>query len=154
MNVEYINPFIEASQSVLMMMTGNKPTLGKVYLKKVPFPSDDIAVIVGLTGRIRGQVVISLNTDTALTVASAMMGGVALAELDEISKSAIAELGNMIMGNTATILSSRGIGIEITPPSLLVGQNMVITPAHMRTICVPLILSGEKSIEINVSLEE
>jgi len=83
-----------------------------------------------------------------------MMGGVALAELDEISKSAIAELGNMIMGNTATILSSRGIGIEITPPSLLVGQNMVITPAHMRTICVPLILSGEKSIEINVSLEE
>lgn len=154
MNVEYINPFIEASQSVLMMMTGNKPTLGKVYLKKVPFPSDDIAVIVGLTGRIRGQMVISLNTDTALTVASAMMGGVALAELDEISKSAIAELGNMIMGNTATILSSRGIGIEITPPSLLVGQNMVITPAHMRTICVPLILSGEKSIEINVSLEE
>ncbi|HOP71865.1 chemotaxis protein CheX [Thermoclostridium caenicola] len=154
MNVEYINPFIEASQSVLTMMTGNKPALGKVYLKKVPFQSDDIAVIVGLTGRIRGQVVISLSTSTALMVASAMMGGVALAELDEISKSAISELGNMIMGNTATILASRGIGIEITPPSLLVGQNMVITPAHMRTICVPLMLEGEKSIEINVSLEE
>ncbi|HPU21949.1 MAG TPA: chemotaxis protein CheX [Thermoclostridium caenicola] len=154
MNVEYINPFIEASQSVLTMMTGSKPALGKVYLKKVPFQSDDIAVIVGLTGRIRGQVVISLSTGTALMVASAMMGGVALAELDEISKSAISELGNMIMGNTATILASRGIGIEITPPSLLVGQNMVITPAHMRTICVPLMLEGEKSIEINVSLEE
>ncbi|HOL85693.1 MAG TPA: chemotaxis protein CheX [Thermoclostridium caenicola] len=154
MNVEYINPFIEASQSVLTMMTGNKPALGKVCLKKVPFQSDDIAVIVGLTGRIRGQVVISLSTGTALMVASAMMGGVALAELDEISKSAISELGNMIMGNTATILASRGIGIEITPPSLLVGQNMVITPAHMRTICVPLMLEGEKSIEINVSLEE
>lgn len=154
MNVEYINPFIEASQSVLTMMTGSKPVLGKVYLKKVPFPSDDIAVIVGLTGRIRGQVVISLSNDTALTVASAMMGGVALAELDDISKSAISELGNMIMGNTATILSSRGIGIEITPPSLLVGQNMVITPAHMRTVCVPLLLADEKSIEINVSLEE
>jgi len=154
MNVEYINPFIEASQSVLTMMTGSKPALGKVYLKKVPFQSDDIAVIVGLTGRIRGQVVISLSTSTALMVASAMMGGVALAELDEISKSAISELGNMIMGNTATILASRGIGIEITPPSLLVGQNMVITPAHMRTICVPLMLEGEKSIEINVSLEE
>ena len=34
MNVEYINPFIEASQSVWTMMTGNKPVLGKVYLKK------------------------------------------------------------------------------------------------------------------------
>ena len=89
MNVEYINPFIEASQSVWLMMTGNKPALGKVYLKKVPFQSDDIAVIVGLTGKIRGQVVISMNTNTALKVASSMMGGVLLAELDDMSKSAI-----------------------------------------------------------------
>lgn len=154
MNVEYINPFIEASQSVLTMMTGSKPILGKVYLKNVPFQNDDIAVIVGLTGKIRGQVVISLSTSTALKVASAMMGGFPVAELDDMSKSAISELGNMIMGNTATILASRGIGIEITPPSLLIGDKMMITPAHMRTICVPLLLGEEKTIEINVSLEE
>ncbi|MDI9515042.1 MAG: chemotaxis protein CheX [Clostridiaceae bacterium] len=154
MNVEYINPFIEASQSVWTMMTGNKPVLGKVYLKKVPYQSDDVAVIVGLTGKIRGQVVISMRTDTALKVVSSMMGGMAVPELDEISKSAISELGNMIMGNTATILASRGIGIEITPPSLLIGEKMLITPAHMTTICVPLLLEGDDPIEINVSLEQ
>lgn len=154
MNVEYINPFIEASQSVLMMMTGSKPALGKVYLKDVPFQSDDVAVIVGLTGKIRGQVVISLSADTALMVASAMMGGIMLPELDDISRSAISELGNMIMGNTATILAGRGVGIEITPPSLLIGEKMVITPAHMKTICVPLLLGEKNPIEINVSLEE
>ena len=61
MNVEYINPFIEASQSVIVMMTGVKPELGKVYLRRTPFPSENIAVIVGLTGRIRGQVMSFLS---------------------------------------------------------------------------------------------
>lgn len=154
MNVEYINPFIEASQSVLMMMTGKKPILKQVYLRKSPFSSDNIAVIVGLTGRIRGQVIISLSLASALSVASAMMGGMPVSELDDISKSAISELGNMIMGNTATLLASRGIGIEITPPSLLVGEKITIAPSNMKTICVPLELDGGNVMEIDVSLEE
>ncbi len=154
MNVEYINPFIEASQSVFQMMTGNKPILGQVYMKKNPFESANIAVIVGLTGRIRGQVVISMTLSSALEIASAMMGGMQVDAMDEISKSAISELGNMIMGNTATILAGRGIGIEITPPSLLVGEKMVITPAHMKTVCIPLNISDTGKFEIDVSLAE
>ncbi len=154
MNVEYINPFIEASQSVLMMMTGSKPELGQVYIRKSPFQSDNVAVIVGLTGRIRGQVVLSFSKKSALSVASAMMGGMTVSELDEISKSAISELANMIMGNTATLLASRGVGIEITPPSLLMGEKLMITPANMKTICIPLNIGGDNLIDIDVSLEE
>ncbi len=153
MKVEYINPFIEASQSVLVMMTGIKPELGKVYLRKAPFASENIAVIVGLTGQIRGQVVISFCQSSALSIASAMMGGMPLTELDDISKSAISELANMIMGNTATILASRDIGIEITPPSLLMGEKLLISPTNMQTISIPLVL-GNSKIEIDVSLEE
>ena len=108
MNVEYINPFIEASQSVLTMMTGNKPELGQVYIRKSPFSSENVAVIVGLTGKIRGQVVLSFSKNSALAVASSMMGGMELSDLDEISKSAISELANMIMGNTATLLAVEG----------------------------------------------
>jgi len=154
MNVDYINPFIEASQSVIMMMTGVKPGLGKVYIRKSPFPSENIAVIVGLTGKIRGQVVISFSKNSALMVASAMMGGMPLIELDEISKSAISELANMIMGNTATLLAGRNIGIDITPPSLLMGEKLVIAPANMQTVSIPLILNENNTIEIDVSLED
>ena len=155
MNVEYINPFIEASKYVIMMMTGNKPELGKVYIRNdSSFLSNEVAVIVGLTGRIRGQVVLSFSKKSALSVASAMMGGMAVNELDGISKSAISELANMIMGNTATILASRGIGIEITPPSLLMGEKISISPSNMRTICIPLTAGGDNLIDIDVSIEE
>jgi len=154
MNVEYINPFIEASQSVLMMMTGNKPELGQVHIRKSPFSGDNIAVIVGLTGRIRGQVILSFSQNAALSIASAMMGGISLTALDELSKSALSELANMIMGNTATLLANRGIGIEITPPSLVMGENLLITPTNMKTVCIPLNVSGRKLIDIDVSLAD
>jgi chemotaxis protein CheX len=154
MNVEYINPFIEASQSVFEMMTGVKPKLGGVYVKKTPYESAKIAVIVGLTGRIRGQVVISMSELTACGIASAMMGGMSIIALDDISKSAISELCNMIMGNTATILASRGMAIEITPPSMLIGDHMMIAPAHMKTVCVPLSINESIRFELDISLSE
>jgi chemotaxis protein CheX len=153
MNVEYINPFIEASQQVFQMMTGIKPTLGKVHLKNSPYPSDSVAVIVGLTGKLRGQVIMSLNIKTALSIASIMMGGMQIEKFDDMPRSAISELGNMIMGNTATILFAKGIGIEITPPSLLMGEKITVSQSNMKTICVPLNLGGNGKITIDISLE-
>lgn len=154
MKAEFINPFIEASQSVLLMLTGNKPELGKVTVRMSPFFSEDVAVIVGLTGKIRGQVILTFSKMSALLIASSMMGIETLLELDEISKSAISELANMIMGNTATLFANRGIGIEITPPSLLMGENLAISLSNMKTICIPLNIDKDCSLYINVSLEE
>lgn len=153
MNVEYINPFIEASQQVFQMVIGIKPNLGKVFLKQSPYSSDSVAVILGLTGKIRGQVIISLSINTAKSIASTMMGGMPVDTLDEMAKSAISELGNMIIGNTATILSTRGIGVEITPPSLLMGDNIVVSPTNMNTICVPLELGDDLKVDIDISIE-
>jgi len=153
MNVEYINPFIEASQQVFQMMTGIKPTLGKVHLKNSPYPSDSVAVIVGLTGKLRGQVIMSLDVNTAMSIASIMMGGMQIEKFDDMPRSAISELGNMIMGNTATILFAKGIGIDITPPSLLMGEKIIVSQSNMKTICVPLNLGDNRKFSIDISLE-
>lgn len=153
MKVEYINPFIEASEIVLRQMTGLNVKLGKVYLKDSPYKSDNVMVIVGLTGKMRGQVIFTMSKPVAIDIASKMMGGVVISELDEISKSAISELTNMILGNTATILYNKGIGIEITPPSFLLGENVEVSANKMRTVCIPLLLSNNNIIEIDVALE-
>lgn len=154
MNVEYINPFIEASQTVLRQTANIEAKLGSITLKTSPFKSDCVVIIVGLTGKIRGQAMFSMPKKVALSVASAMMGGMPLAELDEMSKSAISELSNMILGNAATILYSKGIGVEITPPSLLMGDNLQISPTKMKTICIPLIFSDGNQMEIDISVVE
>lgn len=152
MNVEYINPFIEASQAVLHQVAGIEAKLGNIYLKTSPYASDSVAIIVGLTGKIRGQVIFTMSKKVAMSIASGMMGGMPVTELDEISKSAISEMTNMILGNTATILYNKGIGIEITPPSLLMGDNMQISPSKMKTVCIPLLLTEDNIMEIDVSI--
>lgn len=153
MNIEYINPFIEASQTVLKQIASIEARLGKVYLKTSPYKSEDIIIMVGLTGKIRGQAIFSMSRDYGMKIASCMMMGMQVTEFDEISKSAISELANMIMGNAATLLYNRGINIDITPPSLLMGENMQITPNRMKTICIPLLISEKDHIDLDISIE-
>jgi chemotaxis protein CheX len=154
MNVEYINPFIEASQTVLKQIANIDAKLGKIFIKNSPYDSDSVVIIIGITGKIRGQVIFTMNKDVALKVASHMMFGMPVTELDEISKSAISELTNMILGNTATILYNRGIGFEITPPSLLLGESMQISTNKLKTVCIPLQLSETEIFEIDVSIAD
>jgi chemotaxis protein CheX len=152
MNIEYINPFIEASQAVLKQIASMEAKLGKVYLKTAPYRSEDIIIMVGLTGKIRGQANFSMTRQLGMKIASCMMMGMPITEFDELSKSAIAELANMIMGNAATLLYNRGINIDITPPSILMGENMSVTPNKMKTICIPLLVDDDK-IELDISSE-
>ena len=95
-----------------------------------------------------------MSKKVALIIASNMMGGKKLLDLDEISKSALSELTNMILGNTATILYNKGVGIEITPPSFLIGDNIQISPTKMKTICIPLLIEDNEQIEIHISVVE
>lgn len=154
MNIEYVNPFIEASQTVLKQVANIDAKLGKVYLKSSPYKGESILVFVGITGKMRGQTIFTMSKKVAFMIASAMMFGMPVDELNEISKSAISELTNMILGNTATLLYNKGIGIEITPPSLLLGENLQISPSKMKTICVPLYLSDTDVLEIDISVED
>ncbi len=153
MNIEYINPFIEAGQIVIKQTASLEAKLGKVYLKTAPYRTEDVIIVIGLTGRIRGQAIFSMSRNLALKIASAMMMGMPVTEFDDLSKSAISEMANMIMGNAATILYNRGINIDITPPSLLLGENLQITPSKMKTICVPLIVGDGEIIELDISSE-
>lgn len=152
MNVDHINPFIQASRTVMKSVANIDVSLGKVYLKTSPYSSETIVVVVGLMGELRGQVIFSMDKNVAFKIASAMMMGMTVTELDEMSKSAIAESTNMILGNAATLLYDKGIKIEITPPSLMMGDNIQISTPNMKTLCIPLILSTGGTMELDIAL--
>lgn len=154
MKVEYINPFIEASKSIINQLTGLNPSLGKVYIKSVPYKGDNVVVIIGLTGTIQGNVVISFRRTLACKIASTMMMGMPVSELDEMAKSAIAELCNMILGKTASIFSQNNLDINITPPTILIGEKMELTTSKAVIICIPLDFGNDDIMEIDISYRE
>jgi len=151
MKVEYINPFIKATTEVFKTMLNRELTTGKPYIKASPFVADSLMIMVGITGEIRGQASISMSEDLARSVASTMMMGMPVDALDELSKSALSELANMIMGNSATLLFNTGVNIDITPPTLMMGDNMQVSAGSMRTVCVPLLCDlGEFMLDVSV----
>jgi len=58
----------------------------------------------------------------------------------------------MIMGNTATIFSTKGVGIDITPPTLCSG-NVSFSNNFSQNVCIPLVYDDSKVIEINVAIK-
>lgn len=151
-NVEYINPFISAAQSVLKDFCHIEASLGKPYMKQAAYEGDLLAVLVGVTGVLRGQVIFTMESVTACDIASHMMMGMPVPELNDMAKSAVSELSNMILGNAATIFSTKNIALDITPPTLTQGTNLSFSVSDSKTICVPLNYEGH-SLEINIAIK-
>ena len=154
MKAEYINPFISASAEMIDQVTGLKPKMGKIYVKDVPYRSEGLLVLIGITGGFHGSVVMSFSTEICCKIASAMMGCSLITELDEMAKSAIGELCNMILGYTATLFSREKIVVDITPPTILTGDNIQLSMPNTVVVCIPLLFEDDSQIEINVSFVE
>ncbi|MGB8453407.1 MAG: chemotaxis protein CheX [Anaerocolumna sp.] len=151
LNAEHINPFLIAATKILKDMCFVDVKIGKPYVKDTEFKDDTLVIMIGITGEIRGQAMIAFPDDVACDIASKMIM-MPVTQLDELSTSAVCELGNMIMGNTATIFSTKGVGIDITPPTLCSG-NVAFSNNYSKNICIPLIYDENKAIEINVAIK-
>jgi chemotaxis protein CheX len=150
-SAEHINPFLMASSTILKEMCFVEASIGKPFIKSPAFFEDTLLILIGFTGAMKGQVIIAFEQSVACDIASKMMM-MPVATLDEMAMSAIGELGNMIMGNTATIFSTKGIGIDITPPTIGNG-TMVFSTNYAANICVPLTYDGNKTIEVNIAIK-
>ena len=152
MRVEYINPFVEAAFNVLTEVLGVELTRGELYLKETSQPALGVAAFVGLAGDVEGRVLLDMSGDTALEIASAM-NGEELKELDSLGIATITELANMITGQAVTKLHDLGYKFDLTPPSLITGENIVVSDSGVEALIVPVELPQGK-LEVNVAIRE
>lgn len=151
-NVDHINPFLMAASKIFKGMCFIDTRIGKPYIKDPIFLDNTIIIIIGFTGKMKGQVMIAFEQKIACDLASKMIM-MPVTEMNEFSLSAISELGNMILGNTATIFSTQGIDIDITPPTIGSG-SMSFSYTFAKNICIPMEYEDGKKIEINIAIKE
>ena len=125
---EQINPFLMSAKQVMQQVCGVDIKFGKI--EKTPFHIDGnpMLIMLGITGELCGQACFVMTIDMAKQIASKMMMGMPVPEFDEMARSAISELGNMVMGNAATILSNNNVMIDITPPTIITGTTSIESP--------------------------
>ncbi len=157
MNSEYINPFIQGAQNVLNMVCGDSPKLGNIFLKKAPPACEAVSIIIGIMGDIQGCVIYTVKEASACRIASKMMFGMPISQLDEMSISALGELGNMISGNVATLFAGKGVSVDITPPNCKLNaseEELRIMPDGSMVFCVPLTLQNGDEFEVDIFIKE
>jgi chemotaxis protein CheX len=147
MQADLINPFLESAKIVIQQVANVDTTTGQLGVKKLNVEGY-VWIHIGMTGQMQGDIIFGLAEGVAMKMASVMMGGFTVTELDEMTQSAISELSNMISGNASTLLYNQGLRVDITPPKLMQSFNMEY--ADKKALAIPLIMSDIGELDIQV----
>lgn len=126
MNVKFINPFLEATISVLKTMAFVEPRAGKPYLKMDSLAIGDISGIIGLTGSAAGSLALSFSEGAIFKVVSNMLGE-NITTMNNDIKDAVGEITNMISGVARKNLEAEGFYIQAAIPTVVSGKSHSIT---------------------------
>ncbi len=154
MEERYIKCFMESALKTLPMFLGkdNLPTgLNVETLQSLP-QGFTMHIIVGITGDMFGNLILSISEESSLRLASAMMGCEILDRHSEISFSAIKEIINICAGGGATRLYELGKQIDVTPPTIITGDSVNVQLTFPLE-CITFILK-EFDFHISISLQE
>ncbi len=152
MDLKYVSPFMESFENVMPQLGYGNITKGGACFKEQEIINSGVSVIIGIVGKLRGNVVYGLSQAAAKSVASTMMG-MEVEELDDMSKSALSELANMLTAGAATLFYDLGLPVDISTPTLLQGENIGIKMSANQVCCVELYADDIK-IDVNVAFEK
>src|SRR3977135_1007870 len=127
MRAEFINPFLQAATEVLEAELGSPPVRGSIGLQRSAYTSDEVTAVVAVTGEVGGIVLFAMAETTARAMVSKMLGQ-DFPDLDALAQSGIAEIGNVITGRAAVLLSEAGFQSDLAPPMVLIGRGTLISP--------------------------
>ncbi|MBQ9699990.1 MAG: chemotaxis protein CheX [Lachnospiraceae bacterium] len=153
LDVKHINPFLQSTLSIMEQTTGIKLAVGKPAVGNLLFPNNIFILQVGVTGALKGQVLLVMEEDNAKSIASKMMMGMPVDTLDDMASSALCELSTMIMGSTATLFSTEKIVMDITPPISLYGNNLKLQ-TDMQALKIPMAADGVELVSLYLCLGE
>lgn len=126
MDVKVVNPFLQAIQNIMPQLGFKTINRGKLSKGEKDLHGLGVTIIVGLSEQAQGNVVYNMSQETACQIASTMMNGMPVTELDELAQSAVSELGNMLTANAATCFSQQGLNVNISSPSMIIGHEFKI----------------------------
>lgn len=150
MDVKYVNPFLKSFMNVMPQLGLTDIKRGKVTVKSNSINSSGVMIIIGIVGDIKGNVMYSTTIDSAKKIASTMMMGMEVTELDEMAQSAVSELTNMLTANAATNFAEEDVNIDISTPALMYGE-FTASASYGKVLCIEMFVNN-MPFEINISL--
>ena len=135
MKTEYINPFLTSAISAFDTMLGCKLKRGTPYIKNDRRPEHEMSGMIGLSGKARGTIVLSLSRQAALNATAVLLQE----EPNEVNADvadAVGELTNIIAGGAKAQLEHLSLNVSL--PTVISGKcHCVEFPKKVTPVCIP-----------------
>jgi chemotaxis protein CheX len=122
MRMELIQPFINAADAVLAQGLQCPMAIGNLSMEEEAYRRKGLAALILVTGDIEGRIILDLDPQTAVRVAS-KFAGTPLPETDVLVREAVFELANQVIGNAVTVLNDQGFHFRVHPPALHTSEH-------------------------------
>jgi chemotaxis protein CheX len=122
MKMELIQPFINAADAVLAQGLQGPTSIGNLSMEEEAYRRKGVAALIWVTGDIEGRIVIDLDPETAVRVAS-RFAGAELPQSDDLVRETVCELANQVIGNAVTSLNDQGFHFRVHPPVLHTSEH-------------------------------
>jgi len=120
MNDDVIKAFQKSTINVFQMMLGKQVTAGEIQRCDQMLVRHEVSGIIGLSGRMSGDVIVSFNERVAILATGALLG-VEPTELDTDVVDAVGELTNMIAGSAKGMLEQYDMSLAL--PTVILGSG-------------------------------
>lgn len=128
-NVDFVNPFLEATKTTIETMTGIEVTAGKPRTKKrTELAFGDISSVIILTGQKDGQLAITFTKRCVIKVISSMLG-IEIKYIDINVRDAVGEIINIIAGVGRQKLAKQNYVFSASIPTTIVGERHFVDHA-------------------------
>jgi len=141
-DAKLVNPIIDAFMDVMPQMGFPTPKRLRVYLQDRNVISNGVMIKVGITKQLEGYVIYNMTADTAKYIASTMMLGVPVTKFGDLVKSALREIANMLTARAATHFAQMELDVDITPPELMIEEDLTIKISDSHYLLVEMDLGG------------
>ena len=116
MDLNNISPFIKTVYDVMPQLGFENITSTDIETVNKKITASGVILTVGVVEELSGNIVYIMDKASSMKTASKMMMGMPVDTLDEMAKSAISELANMLTANSATTLARMGRTVDISFP--------------------------------------
>lgn len=114
-----------------------------------PFVQQEMGVLIGLVGDLKGRIIIDGSPITFGAIGSKMFG---MPLEGEMLESFTGEFGNMIAGNLCTIVGQNELELDITPPTVMVGNTKLY--GFQTALRLPAKIENAGNITILFTIDE
>ena len=125
MSANYLEHFSASMLQNLQEMAGMEAAANPPAPQDTAFASQGFSVIIGITGKRPGRIILDMTQQTANKLSEAIN----CEECEEeFVLDTLAELTNIVSGNGITTVNNAnpGMGLMLTPPSIFIGNELTI----------------------------